>query len=118
VSPCELCKLVESELRKIDEAHGLQLAAISTATFQNTPDTIKDRIGQDNPYWTVAYGDVCRAVDREMLLREENRKLRYDLDRAAPNPQRDFVKESVLLAAKDAEIAKLRRMIAGFTTNA
>lgn len=53
------------------EAHDMQLAAIMTATFQNTVSTIKDRIGSDNPYWTVAYGDVCRAVDREMALRDE-----------------------------------------------
>lgn len=90
----------------------MQLAAISTATIQNTEATVKDRIGSDNPYWTVAYGDVCRAVDREMFLREENQKLRHDLDRAAPNPQRDFVKESnVLLAAKDAELSRLRAQL-------
>lgn len=47
-----------------------------------------------------------------MFLREENQKLRYDLDRAAPNPQRDFVKESnVLLAAKDAELSRLRAQL-------
>lgn len=47
----------------------MQLAGISTATIQNTETTIKDRIGRDNPYWTVAYGDVCVAVDREMRER-------------------------------------------------
>lgn len=58
-------------MNKPDETHIMQLAAISTATLQNTETTIKDRIPKDSPYWTVAYADVCTAIDRE--IRERNR---------------------------------------------
>ena len=54
-----------------EELHTMQLAGISTATVQNTVSTVKDRITKDSPYWTVAYQDVCAAVDREMSWREK-----------------------------------------------
>lgn len=60
---------LERENAELRERHLLQLAAISTATLQNTVSARADRITPDNPYYTVAYGDVCRAVDREMELR-------------------------------------------------
>ena len=50
------------------------LAAISTASGQNTRESAKDRIGRDSPYWTQAYGDVCAAIDRELALRERLEK--------------------------------------------
>lgn len=53
------------------ELHTMQLAAIMTASIQNTESTIKDRIGSEHPYCTVAYQDVCRAIDRE--IRERTR---------------------------------------------
>lgn len=56
--------------RKLDEMHAIQLAAISTASVQNTESSKLERIGRDNPYWTVAYGDVCVAVDREIRVRD------------------------------------------------
>lgn len=58
----------------------MQLAAISTAAYQNTPSTVKDRIDEDSPYWTVAYGDVCRAVDREIAQRERADKAEAELE--------------------------------------
>lgn len=51
------------------EFHTMQLAAISTASFQNTEASKRDRIGKDHPYASTAYFDVCRAIDREMALR-------------------------------------------------
>ncbi len=66
---------LQERIKTMDETHGLQLAGISTATIQNTERTIKDRIGPENPYHTVAYADVCRAVDREMKLRAENARM-------------------------------------------
>lgn len=63
------CERLERRLAEVEELHLMQLAGISTATFQNTKTSIKDRIGPDNPYYTVAYGDVCRAIDREMEWR-------------------------------------------------
>jgi hypothetical protein len=60
---------VSDAIQQLRETHALQLAAISTASVQNTETTVKDRIDRDNPYWTQAYGDVCAAVDREMKHR-------------------------------------------------
>jgi hypothetical protein len=56
--------------QETQELHTMQLAAIMTASIQNTDNTIKNRISRDSPYWTQAYADVCRAVDREMKLRK------------------------------------------------
>jgi len=69
--PCPLCDLdrLRAELEQVKELHYLQLAAISVATLQNTEDSKKERIAFDNPYWTVAYGDVCVAIDREIAER-------------------------------------------------
>lgn len=61
---------LRKEVESMRENHIMQLAGISTACIQNTKSTIKDRIPKDNPYWTVAYGDVCVAVDREMRERK------------------------------------------------
>jgi hypothetical protein len=65
-----------------EELHTMKLAAIMTASIQNTEESIKGRIGRDNPYWTVAYDDVCKAVDREMGLRREVEFLRLELKEA------------------------------------
>jgi len=58
-----------------EERHTIQLAAISTASIQNTRGTIVDRIDRNSPYWTVAYEDVCRAIDREIKQRERADRL-------------------------------------------
>jgi len=60
-------KLENAELK---ELRIMNLAGISTASFQNTRESTKERITKDNPYWTAAYDDVCRTVDREINLRE------------------------------------------------
>lgn len=49
----------------------IKLAAISTASIQNTKKTIVDRLEPDHPYYTIAYGDVCAAIDREIQAREK-----------------------------------------------
>jgi hypothetical protein len=54
-----------------DETQTMQLAAIMTASIQNTPSTRQERIARDHPYWSVAYSDVCVAIDREIALREQ-----------------------------------------------
>ena len=51
------------------ESTRLQLAACGVAASGNTPEAVKTRVGRDNPCWSASYGDVCAAVDREMLLR-------------------------------------------------
>jgi hypothetical protein len=53
------------------ELHVMQLAAIMTASLQNTQGSASHRIDKSNPYWTVAYDDVCRAVDREISAIKE-----------------------------------------------
>lgn len=62
-------KQLEEKTRELEEAreeHHMQLAAISTASIQNTESSKSDRIDETNPYWTVAYSDVCIAIDREI----------------------------------------------------
>lgn len=58
-----------AEIERLEDLHRMQLAGISTATLQNTVASSADRIPKDNPYWTIAYGDVCKAVDREIAQR-------------------------------------------------
>jgi hypothetical protein len=61
------------------EEHRYQIVACSVAANQNTRESIKNRIDRSNPFWTLAYSDVCDAVDREILLREERDELRASL---------------------------------------
>lgn len=63
------------------DIHVMQLAAISTASVQNTDSTVKDRIPRDNPYWTQAYEDVCVAVNREMMHRKNLQATREMISR-------------------------------------
>lgn len=63
----------------IDERTAMLLAAISTASIQNTRESAKERVGRDNPYCTQAYLDVCAAVDREMAQRERAERAEADL---------------------------------------
>lgn len=58
------------------ELEAMRLAAISTATIQNTIGSKAERIGRNNPYWTQAYEDVCVAVDREIKHRDEAAHMR------------------------------------------
>jgi hypothetical protein len=59
------------ELKEAQELHRMQLAAIGVSAMCNTRGTAaQQRIGRDNPYWTLALEDVYRAVDREMAERE------------------------------------------------
>lgn len=53
------------------ELQRMQMAGMMTVSMQNTETAIKDRITRDHPYWCQGYEDVCRAIDREMALRQE-----------------------------------------------
>jgi len=81
------------------ELHTMKLAAIMTASIQNTPESVQGRIRRDNPYWTVAYDDVCRAIDREMGLRKEVEFLRAELKDARAENVR-MVKAEEMSGAK------------------
>ena len=60
----------QARVAELEEFRIMQLAAISTATLQNTVKSTADRISPGSPYSTVAYVDVCKAVDREMRERQ------------------------------------------------
>ena len=62
---------VEAELLKERELRIMQLAAISTASIQNTESSVAERIGPGHDYSSGAYQDTCRAVDREMQHRKD-----------------------------------------------
>ena len=66
------------------ETTRMQLAACGVAALANTNDTVKQRIGKDNEYWTASYGDVCRAVDMEIRYREALDKIIHEL--GVPGP--------------------------------
>jgi len=70
---------IDAAMAEERELRIMQLAAISTAAIQNTETTIKDRIGSDNPYYSTAYVDTCRAVDREMEHRAEIERLKKEV---------------------------------------
>lgn len=71
-----LAAAIADEVEKaVQEHHAMKLAAISVACLQNTRSSIAERIDASNPYWTVAYGDVCAAVDREIAQRELHKRI-------------------------------------------
>lgn len=59
-------------LRAELETERMRLTACSIAAGMNTREiAAHHRIGPDNKYYSASYADVCRAVDREMDLRDE-----------------------------------------------
>lgn len=77
--------VIIAKLQEELERERMRLAGCGVAAMSNTPETVKERITPDNPYYSASYGDVCRAVDREMKLQEEVRVLREALESIA-NP--------------------------------
>lgn len=80
-APAKACKSVYVEIEELKELHRTQLVAISTACGQNTKDSSLQRIPRSNVYWTPAYEDVCRVVDREIAERERAEKAESNLER-------------------------------------
>lgn len=62
------------------EVGRMQLAACSSAALGNTRHTAAERIAQGHPYWSAAYSDICRTVDREMAYREQVETLKGEID--------------------------------------
>jgi hypothetical protein len=60
-----------ARLREQLETERMRLAGCGVAAMQNTAASTNDRILPESPYWSASYGDVCRAVDREIVLREQ-----------------------------------------------
>jgi hypothetical protein len=57
------------------ETERLRLAACGVAAMSNTKFTVLTRITDESPYYSASYGDVCRAVDREIRYREALERL-------------------------------------------
>lgn len=119
LATADLAKIIDSHLQRElaaanraleteREERIMQLAAISTASLQNTGSSKQDRIDSSNPYWTAAYGDACRAVDREMRLRDQLTRER-DVRRQLAKTLEDA--ESALMSAVDLA-AKQKRIYA------
>ena len=49
----------------------VQLSGCSAAALQNSEESKTNRAKQGNYGWSVAYQDVCDAVDREIELRKK-----------------------------------------------
>lgn len=71
-----LVKKLKEEL----EVERMRLAGCGVVAMQNTSDSLKERIGRDNPYWSASYADVCRAVDAEIMNRELLKRECNDID--------------------------------------
>jgi len=63
------------ELEKNYETLQMKLVACGIAAMQNTENSIKERLSSDHEYYSASYQDVCNAVDREMKLESENKRL-------------------------------------------
>jgi hypothetical protein len=72
------------------ETERMCLAGCCTAALGNTREQVAKRIAPGHPYYSPAYGDICRAVDREIKYREALEKI------ASNDPEND----SVAIAAR------------------
>lgn len=90
-----LIKALEARVEALEtklETECIRLAGCGVAAMQNTEETIKLRLPVDSPYYSASYGDVCRAVDREMSLRSEIETLRNRPERIpTPKKKRPFI---------------------------
>lgn len=69
----EIARLTQELAEATDqlEIERMRLAGCGVASLSNTAGTVAQRIPRDNPYWSASYGNVCSAVDREMVLRAQ-----------------------------------------------
>ena len=62
------------------EIERMRLAACGVAAMCNTKKAARQqRIKKSNPYYSASYGDVCRAVDREMKYRKALEDIVHEL---------------------------------------
>lgn len=95
------CAVSHEIKNRTNEDHIMQLAAISTAAFQNVRESDDWRIKRDSPYWTQAYADVCTTVDREMRERERAEKAEAELDRVKSHVRCMYCSAEYAYADKD-----------------
>lgn len=94
------------------ETERMRLAGCGVAALMNTPDSIKDRIGRDSPYWSASYGDVCSMVDREIALREQNAQILAQLSRLQNTVK--FCERAAVHHAKTLPASDIVGMIANY----
>jgi len=64
------------------EKESMRQAAISVISLCNTKESFdKQKLKKDNPHWSVAYGDVCTAVQREITEKSRSAILLEALER-------------------------------------
>lgn len=76
--------MLAAEVRRLQEENErlrVQLAGCGVAAMQNTADSREHRIEKGAYGWSASYADVCSAVDREIVVREENERLKADAER-------------------------------------
>jgi hypothetical protein len=60
----------------------VQLAGCGVAAMCNTRESMEQQLAKQGDYgWSASYGDVLKAVEREIELREENEGLQMLLQR-------------------------------------
>jgi hypothetical protein len=68
----EALQAENAKLKEELERERMRLAACGVAALENTKNCVNTRISKDNPYYSESYSTVCRAVDEEIRLRDEN----------------------------------------------
>ncbi len=85
----------------------VQLAGCGVAAMQNTESSKAQRVQKESYGWSESYGDVCRAVDREIELRAERDQLQAENERLTQD--RDEWRESTVMANANAASEEKRR---------
>jgi hypothetical protein len=105
----EYTQYLEDEIERVraafgeaEELHRMQLAAISNCTTNNTKASLKYNIDSRNKYWTPAYQQVLRLIDREIALLDEKRRT-----------DEYFIKMEEMLKKYDSNTTKLIKSISG-----
>jgi len=96
-----------TELQAENERLRVQLAGCGVAAMQNTESSKAQRVQKESYGWSESYGDVCRAVDREIELRAERDQLQAENERLTQD--RDEWRESTVMANANAASEEKRR---------
>lgn len=70
------------------ESERIRLAACATAALGNTEAARSERLAPTHPYYSASYGDVCRAVDREIAYHDRAEKAEQQLAQVTQNEAR------------------------------
>jgi len=103
----------DARIADVEELSVMRLAACSTASLQNTATSRQERIARESPYWSAAYEDICRAVDREMGLRAEIARLTETVAVCEPSA-RNWPTLLKRAEAAEAQVRALRKTLDAF----